>query len=212
MEITWYGHACFRLRDRDITIVTDPYGEDVGYPIPRLRAHVVTVSHDHHDHNNVEAVKGDPLIIDGPGEYECRGVFITGIPTYHDSKKGQQRGSNTVFLFEFEDLAVCHLGDLGHVPTQAQVEALSDVAVLLIPVGSVYTIGAAQAAEVVSLLEPKIVIPMHHRTEMGGSKLQSVRQFLKELGLSKVPTMESLKVTKSTLPEETQVMLLDYQH
>ena len=211
MEITWYGQSCFRLRDRLATVITDPYDKGIGYTLPRVRADIVTVSHDHPDHNYVKGVKGQPKIIVGPGEYEVGGVFITGIPTFHDRKKGASRGRNTVFLFDFEGLTVCHLGDLGHVPTQSQVEALSDIDVLLIPVGAVSTINAAQAAEVISLLEPRLVIPMHYKTKALEVKLDSVSKFLKEMGLSKLATQESLKVTKSSLPDETQVMLLDYK-
>lgn len=211
MEIAWYGQSCFRLRDRLATVITDPYDKGIGYTLPRVRADIVTVSHDHPDHNYVKGVKGQPKIIVGPGEYEVGGVFITGITTFHDRKKGASRGSNTVFLFDFEGLTVCHLGDLGHVPTQSQVEALSDIDVLLIPVGSVSTINAAQAAEVISLLEPRLVIPMHYKTKALEVKLDSVSKFLKEMGLSKLATQESLKVTKSSLPEETQVLLLDYK-
>ena len=211
MEITWYGQSCFRLRDRLATVITDPYDKSIGYILPRMRADIVTVSHGHPDHNYVRGVKGEPKIIDGPGEYEVRGVFITGIPTFHDRKKGVSRGRKTVFLFDFEGLTVCHLGDLGHVPTRSQVEALSDIDVLLIPVGSVSTINAAQAAEVISLLEPRLVIPMHYKTRVLKVKLDPVSKFLKEMGLSNLATQERLKVTKSTLPEETQVLLLDYK-
>ncbi len=211
MEITWYGHACFRLRDRGVTVVTDPYEPSIGYTLPRLRADIVTVSHDHADHNYVSGIKGGPKIIDGPGEYEVKGVFITGIATFHDRRKGVQRGRNTVFLFEFDSLTICHLGDLGHVPTRAQVETLSDVDILLIPVGGVSTIGATQAAEVISLLEPKIVIPMHYKTKALTVKLASVNRFLQEMGLKKLAAQEGLKVTASTLPEETQIVLLDYK-
>jgi len=209
MEITWYGQSCFRLRDKLATVITDPYDRSIGYTLPRVRADIVTISHHHPDHNYVQGVKGEPKVIDGPGEYEVRGVFITGIPTFHDRRKGVSRGRNTVFLFDFEGLTVCHLGDLGHVPTQSQVEALSDIDVLLIPVGAVSTINAAQAAEVISLLEPRLVIPMHYRTKLVKVKLDPVSKFLKEMGLSKLPTHESLRVTKSSLPEETQVLLLD---
>lgn len=211
MEITWYGHACFRLRDKVATVVTDPYDPSTGYTLPKVRADIVTVSHSHADHNYASGIKGTPKVVDGPGEYEIKGVFITGIATFHDRKKGAQRGRNTVFLFEFDSLTICHLGDLGHVPTQAQVEALSDVDILLIPVGGVSTIGASQAAEVISLLEPKIVIPMHYKTKMITLKLASVNRFLQEMGLKKLAAQESLKVTASTLPEETQIVLLDYK-
>jgi L-ascorbate metabolism protein UlaG (beta-lactamase superfamily) len=211
MEITWYGQSCFRLRDKLATVVTDPYDKSIGYSLPRVRADIVTVSHDHSDHNYVKGVRGKPKVISGPGEYEVRGVFITGIPSFHDRKKGASRGRNTIFLFDFDGLTVCHLGDLGHVPTQAQVEALSDIDVLLIPVGSRLTINAAQAAEVISLLEPRLVIPMHYKTKALKVKLDPVSKFLKEMGLGKLATQESLKVTRSSLPDEAQVMLLEYK-
>ena len=211
MEITWYGHACFRLRDKGATVVTDPYDQSIGYTLPKVRADIVTVSHNHADHNYVSGIKGSPKVVDGPGEYEIKGVFITGIATFHDRKKGAQRGRNAVFLFEFDGLTVCHLGDLGHVPTQAQVEVLSDVDILLIPVGGVSTIGATQAAEVISLLEPKIVIPMHYKTKALTIKLASVNRFLQEMGLKKLAAQESLKVAESSLPDETQIVLLDYK-
>ena len=211
MEITWYGHACFRLRDKGATVVTDPYDPSIGYTLPKVRADIVTVSHNHADHNYVSGIKGAPKVVDGPGEYEIKGIFVTGIATFHDRRKGAHRGRNTVFLFEFDGLTICHLGDLGHVPTQAQVEALSDVDILLIPVGGVSTIGAPQAAEVISLLEPKIVIPMHYKTKALALKLASVNRFLQEMGLKKLAAQESLKVTASTLPEETQIVLLSYK-
>lgn len=211
MEITWYGHACFRLRDRNATIITDPYGPGIGYTLPRVRADIVTISHAHPDHSYVAGVKGKPRVFDGPGEYEISGVFITGIPTYHDKKKGAERGKNTAFLFEFDGLSVCHLGDLGHIPTQSQVEALSQVDVLLIPVGGVSTINAAQAAEAVSLLEPRVVIPMHYKTKALNVRLASLSKFLKAMGLGKLPEQDRLKITASTLPEETQVVLLSYK-
>jgi len=124
MEIFWYGYACFRLRDRGIAIVTDPYDDSVGYQPPRLRAEVVTVSHPHPSHSNVRAVRGRRKVFGGPGEYEIQGVFITGISTYHDQKKGEERGTNTIFLFDFGGVSVCHLGSLGHTLTQAQTELL----------------------------------------------------------------------------------------
>ncbi len=211
MDITWYGHSCFRLRSRKRTLITDPYRKGIGYSLPRLRADIVTVSHDHPDHNNVRAVKGDPKIISGPGEYEIDGIFVIGIPTFHDGRQGKLRGRNTVYLFDFEELTICHLGDLGHLPTQAQAEDLGDVDVLLIPVGGVTTIGAARASEVISVLEPKIVIPMHYKTKaVKELKVQPVDQFLKEMGIKKTDPQDTLKVAKSGLPSDTQVIIMSY--
>lgn len=209
MEITWYGHACFRLYQRGAAVVTDPFEKSIGYELPRLRADIVTVSHDHPGHCNAKGVRDRKLTITGPGEYEVKGVFVTGIATFHDNKKGQARGPNTIYLYDIEGLKICHLGDLGHVPSQAQIETLNSVDVLLIPVGGVSTLNAAQAAEVVSLLEPSLVVPMHYKTPSLALKLDPVAKFLKAMGLDNVSPQDTLSVTKSNLPEETQVILLD---
>jgi L-ascorbate metabolism protein UlaG (beta-lactamase superfamily) len=211
MDITWFGHSCFRLSDRGVTIVTDPPSDDMGYERPRIRADVVTISHDHPGHNNRIGFRGGPVFFDGPGEYEVKGVFITGITTYHDGRSGAVRGRNTVFLFDFDGVTICHLGDLGHVPSQTEVEALSDVDVLLIPVGGLHTIDASKATEVISLIEPRLVVPMHYKTPVEKAKLDSVEKFVKEMGLASIPTQPELKVTKTSLPEETEVVLLDYK-
>jgi len=214
MDITWFGHSCFRLRDRSVAVITDPYGKDIGLLLPRARADIVTISHDAEDHNYDRGVKSGYKLLNGPGEYEVTGVFVTGLELRADRKKSKDVSKlrNTVFLFEFEDLTICHLGDLDHVPSQAQVEeALGGVDVLLVPVGGGESLNAAQASEVVSLLEPRIVVPMHYKVK-GMTleiKLDPVAKFLKEMGLDQVPTQETLKVSHSTLPEETQVVLLE---
>ena len=211
VEITWMGLSCFRLRDRAATVVTDPYGKDAGLSLPRVRSDIVTVSHDASGHNYTKGVKGDFRTLTGPGEYEVASVFVTGLELRSDRKsKKEAAPRNTVFLFEFEELTVCHLGDLALVPTQAQVEeALGEVDVLLVPVGGGKGLTAAQAAEVVSLLEPHIVIPMHYKVPGCTIKLDPVGKFLKEMGLDKVAPQESLKVSRSGLPDETQVVLLE---
>lgn len=211
MEVIWYGHSCFRLRTRGAAAVTDPCGKDVGYNVPRLRADVVTISRDHPDYNNCALVRGRPKVISGPGEYEVKGIFITGIATALKKAKGQGRPKNTIFLFDFDGLTVCHLGNLDHVPSQAQVQALSAVDVLLIPVGALTTISASQAAEVVGLLEPRIVVPMHYKTKAVKTRLQPVSRFLKEMGLPKTRPRDSLEINKKQLPSETQVVVLNYK-
>jgi len=214
MDITWFGHSCFRLRDRSVSVVTDPYGKDIGLILPRVRADLVTVSYDADDHNYARGVKSGFRTLAGPGEYEISGVFVTGLELRGERKRKDQVSKlrNTVFLFEFEDLTICHLGDLDHVPSQAQVEeGLSQVDVLLIPVGGGESLNAAQASEVVGLLEPRVVIPMHYKVKglSPDVKLDPVTKFLKEMGLDNVPTQETLRVTHSTLPEETLVVLLE---
>ncbi len=211
MEITWYGHSCFRLRDKDGLVITDPYGKGIGYSLPHTRADIVTISHYHPHHSYLKGVKGEPKVIDGPGEYEIQGVFIAGIASFHDKRRGRDRGRNTIYLFDFDGLTICHLGDLGQVLTSSQVEELGDVDLLLIPVGGHTTIDAAEASEVISLLEPRLVIPMHYRTEVTvGSPLDGVDKFLKVMGV-KGEVQDSLKVTKSNLPDETQVVILRHK-
>lgn len=210
MDIVWYGHACFRLSDRGVVIITDPPSDDLGYERPRIRADVVTISHEHPGHNNRVGFRGGPRFFEGPGEYEVKEVFITGIEMYHDARNGSTRGRNTVFLFDFDGLTVCHLGDLGHVPTQQQVEELNEADVLLIPVGGLHTIDASKATEVISLIEPRIVIPMHYKTPLEKAKLDPLDRFFKEMGLAPIPAQPEFKITKSSLPEETEVVVLDY--
>jgi L-ascorbate metabolism protein UlaG (beta-lactamase superfamily) len=217
MEITWFGHSCFRLMERGLAaVVTDPYDDSLGYPTLRLKADIVTVSHDAPGHSNLEAVKGEHRALTGPGEYEIGGVFITGVPTSKPGgeagkkKKGGESGrSNTVFVFDYDGLTVCHLGDLDHVPNQSQIEALGAVDVALVPVGGGGGLNASQAAEVISLIEPSLVVPMHYRTESGSRELDPVSKFLKEMGLGATKPEPMLKVTKSSLPDETRVVVLE---
>jgi L-ascorbate metabolism protein UlaG (beta-lactamase superfamily) len=216
MEITWFGHSCFRLRDRDATVVTDPFDKSLGYELPRVRADIVTASHNHPHHSFHAAVKGEFKVIDGPGEYEIKSVFITGIATYPSRRRRKDSSNgdgdderNVIFVFEFDGLTVCHLGDLANVPTQTQVEALSNVDVLMVPVGGGTSLNAAQAAEIISLIEPYIVIPMHFKTGAISLKLNTVDKFLKEMGAPRIEPIDVLKVTKSSLPQETQVVVLN---
>jgi L-ascorbate metabolism protein UlaG (beta-lactamase superfamily) len=213
VEITWLGHSCFRLRGKDAAIVLDPCAKSTGYTIGRPTADIVTVSHDHPGHNNVDAVPGEPRVVRGPGEFEIAGVLIFGIPTYHDAQKGEKLGKNVAYVFEMDDVRICHLGDLGHVPTPDQVEELSGCDVLLAPVGGGNTIGASAAMETVSLLEPKLVIPMHYSTPAEKAQLDPLDRFLKEMGAKSAneERQPKLSVTKSTLPHETKVQVLDYK-
>ena len=209
MEITWYGQACFRIRDRAGSVVTDPYDSSIGLALPRLSATIVTVSHDHPDHNHVRGLRGSPYVIAGPGEYEVSGIFVIGVPTFHDVHEGRDLGRNTAYLLEFDDFTVCHLGDLGHAPSQEDVEQLGDVDVLLVPVGGRGTLTGGKAAEVVGMLEPRIVIPMHYKVPAVDANLDSATRFLREMGAENPQPLESLKITKSELPDETRVIVLD---
>ncbi len=215
MEITWYGHSCFRLTERNLaTVVTDPYdNSSIGYFPLKLKADIVTISHDAPGHNNADAVKGTSHVIGGPGEFEIGGVFITGIQTDGGiaGKKTKEQTRNTLYVFDYDGLTVAHLGDLKQLPPQTEIEALGAVNVALVPVGGGGGLNAAKAAEVISLLEPNIVIPMHYATPDVKVSLELLNKFIKEMGLGKPETQPSIKVTRSSLPEETHVVVLDYQ-
>ncbi len=213
MEITWYGHSCFRLAERNYaTVVTDPFdSKEIGYFPLKLKADIVTVSHDAPGHNNREAVKGASHVIDGPGEFEIGGVFITGVQTDSTGKKAKDIIRNTIYVFDYDGITVAHLGDLKQAPSQAEIDALGTVNVALVPVGGGGGLNAAKAAEIISLLEPNIVVPMHYATEDVKVSLDSLNKFIKEMGLAKPESQPSLKVTRSGLPEETHVIVLDYQ-
>ena len=213
MEITWYGHSCFRLTERGMaSVVTDPFDSSaIGYDPLKLRADIVTISHDATGHNNISAVKGISHVIDGPGEFEIGGVFITGVQTDTNSKKSSDKPRNTLYVFEYDGLNVAHLGDLRQVPTQTEIEALGNVHIALVPVGGGQALNAAKAAEVVSLIEPNIVIPMHYATKAAKIQLEPLGKFLKEMGLTSHDTQPTLKITRSGLPDETHVIVLDYQ-
>lgn len=209
MEITWYGLSCFRLVERGMTsIVTDPYGPELGLPALKLKADVVTISHQAKGHAYVDAVKVAHRVIEGPGEYEIGGVFITGVRML--ARKGSENGTleNTLYVFNYEGVSVTHLGDLHAVPTQSQIEDLGTVDVALVPVGGGSALTPSQAAEVISLIEPSIVIPMHFKTAEEKVELGTAAGFLKEMGLADPEPLPSLKVTKSSLSEDTQVVVL----
>ena len=210
MEIRWLGHACFRIKGRQTTVITDPYSPDLGYSLGKATANIVTVSHQHPGHSYTDGVGGNPRKVTGPGEYEIGDVIIIGIATFHDNDGGSQRGKNTVYLMEVDEVSVCHLGDLGHILTNEQAEELGEVDVLLLPVGGLSTINAATAAQIVRQLEPKVVIPMHYQTQAVARKLEPVDKFLKEMGLSGVVPQVKVSITKSSLPVSTQVFLFDY--
>ena len=210
MEITWYGHSCFRLAERGMAaVVTDPYDHrTAGYEPLKLKADIVTVSHDAPGHNFVSAVKGKSHVLTGPGEYEIGGVFITGVQTNGVSKRTADEPRNTLYVIDFDGLTVVHLGDLRRVPSQTEVEALGAVHVALVPVGGGGGLTPAKATEIISLLEPGIVIPMHYATPGGSLKLSPLNKFLKEMGIASAEPQASLKLTSSSIPEETHVVVL----
>lgn len=208
MEIFWLGHACFRIRGREATVVTDPCPPSTGYKIGKVAADLVTISHAGAEANYRQAITGEPKFITGPGEYEISGVLVTGIRT-PDSRKGGAAIRNVAFVMDIDDVRVCHLGNVHQVPTGDDVEILSAADILLIPVGGGETMEAAAAAEAVSLLEPKIVLPMCYKTAAATGRLDPVDKFLKEMGLEPRTPEPRLNITKSNLPADTTIMLLE---
>jgi L-ascorbate metabolism protein UlaG (beta-lactamase superfamily) len=207
MELTWYGLSCFRITERGMaSIVTDPYGQGFGLPKRSLRADVVTISHDAKGHNNLGAVKGKPHVVSSPGEYEIGGVFITAVAM---GEREDNDRRNVFFLFDYDGVNIAHLGDLNEVPSQKDVEDLAAVDVALVPVGGGSALSPSQAAEVISLIEPSIVIPMHYKVGKEKVELGPVEPFLSEMGISSHEPLETLKVTKSGLGDETQVVVLE---
>ena len=211
MEIAWYGLSCFRLTERGrATVVTDPYDHSqVGYSALKLRADIVSISHDAPGHSFAKAVKGSSHFLDGPGEYEIGEVFITGVRTSSGKRSKNGSGANTLYVFDYDGVTIAHLGDLQRSLTQSEVDALGTVSVALVPVGGGSSLTASQAAEVISMLEPGIVIPMHYKTNETTLKLEPLSKFIKEMGLGTVKPESSLKVIPTSVPAETQVVVLD---
>ncbi len=215
MDITYLGHSSFRIRGKNATVVTDPYETSlVGLKFPRhTTADIVTISHEHEDHNAVGALEGSPFVIRGPGEYEVKGISVIGVGVFHDDVKGAKRGPNTIYRIEVDGMSIVHLGDLGHMLSETEVDALDGVDILLVPVGGVYTIDAATAAGVVGETDPSVVIPMHYRREGTNEKtfgqLSTVEPFLKEMGKEAIAPLPKLTMTKDKLPEEMQVVVLE---
>ena len=210
MDITWIGHSCFRIKGKEATVITDPFHTSIGYNFKKLHADVVTISHSHPSHSCLENIEGEYREIKGPGEYEIKGVFITGIAAFHDNNQGKERGKNTIFVMEVDGVTLCHLGDIGHLPSSSIEEGLSDIGVLFLPVGGFSTIDSSMAAEIVRKLAPKIVIPMHYKTPALLRDLDSVENFLKKLSIKEILPQSRLSVNRSALPNSTQVVILNY--
>jgi len=207
-KIYWAGQSCFQIevsnsRDHSAEIVIDPFDESIGLKLPNLSADILLVTHQHYDHNNIKDVKGTPFVIQGPGEYEVKEVFIQGIPSFHDDKDGKERGQNTIYVIEAEEMRFCHLGDLGQKQlTDEQLEKIDGVDVLMIPVGGEYTIDSSTAQKVISQIEPKIIIPMHYNLPKLKMKLDDVSKFLKTMGKNSVVAQDKFTVKTSTLPKD----------
>lgn len=216
MEISYYGHSTFKLKGKAGSVVTDPFDNYIGLTLPTLSADIVTVSHDHKDHNATIKVKGTtrrekPFIVDQAGEYEVGDISIFGTKTFHDETEGSKRGENTVFTIMLDEITVCHLGDLGHELTSEQISEIGAVDVVLCPVGGVFTIDPALAAKTIRSLEPSIAIPMHYKTAAHNQdifgEVKELSDFLKVYGVETAP-IERLKLEKDRLPEETELVVL----
>ncbi len=210
MEITWLGHSCFLVKGKEKTIITDPCHPDLGYRLGEPDADIVTVSHSHRGHCYVEGVAGEPKQIKSPGEYEIGGTFIIGIASFHDNKKGEVRGKNTIYVIEMDGITLCHLGDLGHPLDSRLIEEIGDISILFLPVGEVSTIPIDTAMEIIRQLEPPIVIPMHYKTEVFTGNLSPVNKFLDTMRIKELEGKSKLSITASSLPSGTQTILLDH--
>ena len=203
------------LRGKNVTLITDPFSPQPGHPqgearkLGKINAPIVTISHNHPGHNFAEGIGGDPRVVRGPGEYEISDVLITGVPSYHDAKRGAERGRNTIYVIHMDDLVICHLGDLGHTLQEEQLEEVADADILLIPISGSNTLSAAQAAEVISQVEPRVVIPMHYNpVTNAGDAPDPLDKFCREMGIEAANAQPKLNILRSTLPAETQVVIL----
>jgi L-ascorbate metabolism protein UlaG (beta-lactamase superfamily) len=213
MKIFWLGHSCFYLQSsKGISLLTDPFDDEVGYRLPRVKADIVVVSHDHHDHNNVGIIKGNPEVVRGPGRHSIQGIDFWGIETWHDQKRGRLRGSNTVFRFALDGVRICHLGDLGHILEEKEVRAIGPIDLLFVPIGGIYTLDAKDAWTVVGQLHPRIVIPMHYLTPAISFELDGVEEFLR--GRDFQGPLKSFEAVLEDILQEKgcRVVLLDYVH
>lgn len=212
MKIKWFGHSCFLLTtDRGKRIVTDPFDETVGYSMPAVEADIVTSSHDHFDHNHVQAVRGDFQLINGVGSFYASDIPITGIKTCHDDLMGKKRGQNTVFVMEADDMRICHLGDLGHLLDRDTIKEIGPVDILLIPVGGTYTIDGEMAVKVAAQLNPRLIIPMHYKTPAIDFPITGVDAFLGKLGAEERVGSNELTISRQDLTDGTQVKVLEYE-
>ncbi len=215
MQIIWKGQSCFQITTQktktQVAITIDPFSSEIGLRPPSGAADIVLVTHDHHDHNNVKAVAGTPFVISGPGEYEIKDVYIVGIPSFHDAVLGKERGANTIYVIDAEDLRVCHLGDLGQKElTDDQLEKIGEVDILMIPIGGNFTISEKEAQKIMSQIEPKITIPMHYLVPKLKVKLEGVDKFLKSLGIKSMQPEPKLSIKKKDiLPEEAKIVVLE---
>lgn len=214
MQVIWKGQSFFQIliqrgKESVVKIAIDPYDEQIGLKPPTLEADILLISHSHYNHNNIKAVSGNPFIIEGPGEYEIKGIFIQGISSFHDNVQGKERGENTIYTLESEGIKICHLGDLGQKElTDEQLEKIGAIDILMIPVGGIYTISAKEAAKIISQVEPKIVIPMHYHIPKLKIKLEGLDKFLKMMGVKAPEVSKKLSVSQRNLPTDGMKIII----
>lgn len=208
MKIKFHGHACFSISDGDFTLVTDPYSDETGMKMPKVKATVVSVSHKHPHHSNVKGVEGEPRVFNWPGEYETGGVHFRGIPSFHAPKEAAEQTENTIFTYNLKGIRLCHLGDIGTKLTPEQLDQVGDIDILFVPIGGVDTIDAKKAKEVIEQIEPRMVIPMVYNTEGSSVGLAELQPFLSEMGAQNTEALESLSVKRSDLPEENSKLVI----
>lgn len=214
MEIFWYGHSCFRFTETGFaSVVTDPFDSiSIGNAPLQLSADIVTISHNKPGHNHVSAINNDAFIIDGAGEYEIGGVYVIGLQTNGQLKIPDPSERNTLYIFDYNGINIVHLGGIDRVPTQNEIEEIGTVHVALVPIGGSNSFNATKAAEVISLLDPNIIVPMHYMTEHSLIRLDPLNKFINEMGLSNVDPISSLKISSArVLPETTQIVVLEPQ-
>ncbi len=218
MEIKYLGHSSFLIKTKTAKIVTDPYESNmVGLKFPKTEADVITVSHQHNDHNQVKNVLGlngaSPLVIDMPGEFEKMGVRIFGFQYYHDKAKGGERGENILYKFEAEGISVLHCGDLGIIPEESFLETIGEVDILMVPVGGFYTIDSEEAVQLVKKIEPSIIIPMHYNhpelNQKNFGQLASIGEFTKKFGIENLAPVPKLVYKKEEIEQEMKVVVLE---
>ena len=212
MKIKWLGHSCFLITSSTgVRILTDPFDETVGYKVPEAEADIVTTSHDHFDHNYVKAVKGEYVHINTSGRHNVKGIEILGVDTFHDEAGGSKRGSNVVFTYLVDGMKICHLGDLGHILTEEQLNQIGRVDILLLPVGGTFTIYYREASELAGKMNPRLIIPMHFKTPVMSFNIDGVDKFV--AGKDSVESIDEneLEITPGSFDTLARIVVLNYE-
>jgi len=216
MNIIWHGQSLFEIittpqKNNQLKIVIDPFSENIGLRLPKLEADILLTTHLNRELINIDTVKGEPFLISNPGEYELKEVFIQGIPSWSNTKEGKEDNSNTIYTIESEDIKLCHLGIMGQKElTTDQMEKIGEVDILMIPVGGLHTISAKEAVNIMSQIEPKVIIPMYYSLSKLKIKLDSLDSFLKTLGLKNIQPMPKLTIKKKDISgDEAKIIVLE---